>query len=63
MKNLNEMDSKVENCGSIQELIEELEDKEPTNKKSKEYKEWQEKFNNLVEKYNILVNFVAYKKV
>jgi len=52
----------IENCGSIQIEIEELENKEPQ-KGSLSHNEWEEQLNILFEKYNKCANFKAYKLI
>ena len=47
----------------LQELIEERLDNPPKDKRSKDYKEWKQNTNKLMELYNKKVSFQAYQKL
>jgi hypothetical protein len=50
------------NCGDLQDDIDYLEDHIP-DKRTKEYRDWMEKINNLMKKYNSSANEKIYKLI
>jgi len=56
------MQLKYENCGDLDQIIEEWE-KEIPDKRTKEYVVWKEKMNYLYREYNKLVKFKCYKPI
>jgi hypothetical protein len=58
----NNEETKSHNCGSIKEILDELEDKQPP-EGTKEYEDWKIYFNKFAKIYNNLAKFTAYKEI
>lgn len=66
MTNINTLsisELKFENCGDLDELIEEMEKLVPDKRKKKEYIDWKNKINYLYQNYNKLAKFKCYKLI